>query len=190
MSQQQQLKFARRTIDRLRELDQQTHAAYYEMGQLLSTIKHGEMHKWLGYDSFAHLVEEELSFTSGTAHRYASTYQHFKRLGYNKTESLKLMNEFGITDMSEYLPSAKNKVGVRAIKARIDERRAKQKEITFWMTAEDHQVVLKALKKCGCTVHDSGKLNNSSIALVNLSKMVVEGKRPDLYLVKQLARRA
>ncbi len=80
--------------------------AYYDMGRLLSAIKHGKLWETLGYDSMAHLIEEELTFSSNAGHSYINLYRRFQQLGYTQTESLELINEHGITRMGEYLRTA------------------------------------------------------------------------------------
>ena len=155
-------------LDRVIELDKLTMGHYYEMGQLLSSIAYGKLWDVLGYESFPHLVEEELSFTTGSAFRYAHLYRNFRRLSYNKTESLNLLNEFGLTHMAEYLATAKQKVGSRAVGNRIAEIIARRQQVNFTLTREQHQEMLRIMGKLGLEKGPSGRFRNSSETFVEM----------------------
>lgn len=180
----QKAKYARRLLSELVALDHQTTNAYYEMGRILSAIDHGQLYDTLGYGSMSELVEGELSFTTGTAARYLSTYRHFRRLHYGKQEALALMNEHGYTYISEYLPSAKQKVGKRAIKNRIAEIKAKNQQINFTLTPSEHQETLRTLTALGGSVGDSGRLNHSSEAFMKLIRSYNDRQRPSAEVVR------
>lgn len=170
-------------LDRLKDLDRQTTGAYYEMGSLLSAIKHGRLYDRLGYDSLGHMIDKELSFTRSTAYRYLHVYRDFNRLGYTKPQALEILRQFGLTDLSRYLAAARQKVGIRAIRNQINRIKAEKKEMTFWIPAKDHPTVIRVLREHGCTVHDSGMLDGSSLAFLNLIRTASKSERPNLKLV-------
>ena len=173
--------YAAKLIDQLRELDATVHGAYFDMGRILSSIAHGKLYDTLGYDSLAHLIEEELSFSSSQGYRYLHTYRHFKQLGYNKTESLDLINEFSFSHMTRYLPTAKVKVGKRAVKNAIEKQLEESKQINVQLNGSDLRMLVAVLKEHGAEESDTGRLMHSSEALMSLARSA--RKQPALKAV-------
>lgn len=169
-------------LDSLIALDAEVHGAYYEMGQILSAIEHGGLWDVLEYDSLTHLVEEELSISPSQARRYMNTFRHFKRLGYNKSEALDLMSEFSFTNMSNYLPTAKDKVGKRAIKNAIARMIEEHKQINFQLAGDDLRLLVEVLQSFGAEYTDTGRLMNSSDALMSLARSSLPVKNPTRHL--------
>lgn len=162
---------ALKILDQLIALDQQTGRAFYEMGQLLYSIKQGKLWQQMGYESFMHMVEEELSFSVGTAHSYATVYAHFKRLGYTTTEAHDLLYTFGLRRMREVLPGLKQKAGSRAISTCIEERDRTQ--MTFWLSSQEKAEVLDVLCDFGAIVPEDGvNLMHSSEAFMDVIRAV------------------
>jgi hypothetical protein len=173
-------KYAERMIDKLIELDQQVHFAYYEMGQILSSIAHGKLHLILGYDSMGELIEEELSFSPGMGFKYLNTYNHFKRLGFNESEALSLINEFSFTQMARYVATAKTKVGKRAINNAIKKQIEESRQINFSLSNNDLALLRRVLITLGAEERE-GRLLHSSEALIALAREY--DKRPKLKAV-------
>ena len=157
-------------LDRLKHLDYQTVEAYYDMGSIISSIQHGKLFDVLQYDSMTHLVEEELTYTPSTAFKYATMYRHFRRLHYLKPEALTILKKFGITHMCDVLPRMKDKIGVRAIKSRIDS--IDQNQINFTLTNKELDDCHQALTKMGATRTDGGRYLNSSEAFMDMVREV------------------
>lgn len=166
-------------LDKLIVLDDQTTGAYYEMGQILAAISHNNLFDLLGYSSMAHLVEEELSFTSTTGHRYANMFRHFRRLHYNKAESLSLLKKCGFTHLCDVLPGITSKIGERAIAARIKNLNINQ--INFTVTDDELAKCHQALAKMGAMRSDRGRFINSSQAFMDMVAEV--NRRPALKAV-------
>jgi hypothetical protein len=166
-------------LDRLIELDYQTVEAYYDMGSIISAMQHGNICDLLQYDSMAHLVEEELTFTPSTAYKYATMYRHFRRLHYLKPEAIVILKKFGITHMCDVLPGIKDKIGVRAIKSRIDS--LNQNQINFTLTDKQLNECHSALTKMGAEKSDTGRYLNSSEAFMDMVRGV--NKQPRLKSV-------
>lgn len=173
--------YAANLLDRLISLDDQVTGAFFEMGQILSAVEHGKLWDQLGYQSFAHLVEEEMSFTSGTAGKYLHTYRHFKRLGYKKTEALDLIREFSFTRVAEYLAQAKDKVGKRAVANAIAKNLENKKQLNFTVNAEQYETVKRALRAHGAEQSEGGRWDHSSDAFVDIMKDAA--RRPKLKAV-------
>lgn len=171
--------YAEKLLDKLRELDYQTVGAYYEMGNIIASIRHGKLYDVLGYESLTHLVDEELSFSPATAGNYGAMCNHFKRLHYNKSESIELLKQFGLTHMCQVLPSITDKIGSRAIKNRIDS--LDQNQINFTLNDAELIECHRALTKMGAMVTDTGRYKNSSAALMDMVREV--NKRPVLKAV-------
>lgn len=161
-------------LNRLRELDQQTTKAYYEMGQLLCAIRRDKLYEQLGYDTFSMLIEEELSFSHGTAGQYIIMYTRFQQLGYTKKEALALLYECGYTDVCRYLHQAERKVSIRAVRKRIQEMRAEFVQINFGLTKKDYQLVKRVLIEYGADPKE-GRLMHASRALTNMAKSARKG---------------
>ena len=153
-------------LDTLIGLDQQTTRAYYEMGQLLHSFNTGRLFEVLGYESFKHMVEEELTFSVATAQHYTRLYAESKRLKYTKPETLKLLREHGFTQLSRVLPSLKQKLGTRAIKTRIDALDMHQ--INFTLTTAELTEVHAALAALGATQTDNGRYLRSTEAFMEM----------------------
>ena len=162
--------YANTLLDKLIVLDDQTTGAYYEMGQILSAIQQNRLFDVLGYDSMTHLVEEELSFTPSTAFRYGALFRNFRRLHYNKAESLKLLKKFGMTHLSDVLLSMKDKLGERAIRTRI--KNLDQNQINFTVTDNQLSQCHQALTKMGAVRAEGGRYLNSSQAFMDMVKEV------------------
>ena len=171
--------YANTLLDKLIVLDDQTTGAYYDMGQILSAIQHGKLFDVLGYNSMHEMVVEELSFTPSTAHRYANTFRHLRRLHYNKAESLSLLKKCGYSHLSDVLPNMKDKIGYRAIRKRI--RALNQNQINFTVTDKELTETHRALAKMGAVQSDHGRFLNSSQAFMDMVKEV--NKRPVLKAV-------
>lgn len=154
-------------LTRLVELDRQTHGAYYDMGQLLQSFKANRLWELLGYESFPAMVEEELSFSTQTAYRYASTYRHLQRLRYSKAESLALLGEFGFTRVSEYVIHAKDKVDRETVARRM-QKYVRARVINFMLDPDDYERAVKALLAEGAEFTEGGNLKNSSSAFMRL----------------------
>jgi hypothetical protein len=172
-------KYVASLLDKLIELDVTTVGAYYEMGRILHSFKQGDLHADIGYESFGHMVEEELSYSTATAHSYSALYRHFQRLHYNKAEALDLLRKFGKTHLSEVLPSLNSKIGARAIKARIDNLGHNQ--INFTLDNEELAEAQRALLKMGAMKSDNGRYLNSSEAFMDMVREV--NKKPVLKSV-------
>jgi hypothetical protein len=172
--------YAAQLLDRLISLDQQVHGAFYEMGQILSAIAHGKLYDILGYVSTGHLIEEELSFSNSQGYRYLHTFRHFKRLGYNKTEALDLINEFSFSHMSRYLPTANQKVGKRAVGNAIEKQIEQAKQINFQLKKKDLDLLKRVLISLGAEDRE-GRLLHSSEALMALAREY--DRRPKLKAV-------
>lgn len=158
-------KHATTLLDTLIALDKTTVKAYYEMGQILHSIRESNLATILGYDSFPHLVEEELSYSPGSAHRYCKMFTDFKRLHYNKKEALKLLEKFGMTHVADVMPDLKAKIGERAMKNRIEN--LPNHQINFMLSANDYDKCQKALIKLGAAPSiNTGRLMHASHALM------------------------
>ena len=162
--------YANKLLDQLIDLDKQTTAAYYEMGRILYVIKTSKLYEVLGYESLTHLIEEELSFTASTAHNYRNVYQQFVRLNYHRTEALSMMDKFGLKHMAQVLPKLKTKIGVRAMKNRVDE--IDEKQLTIWMPKKDYEEVAKALTSVGGMRDEAGRWKNSSEAILEIARII------------------
>jgi len=156
-------KIARKLLDQLIELDHTTQAAHYEMGRIIATLTDSKLYIELGYESMSQLIEEELSFLPGTANKYAMTYRHFQRLHYSKKEALKVIMACSFTHVTAALPSAKQKMGERAINNWIAAHNPIQ--INFAFNKEDHAYMVQVLKSFGA-IETNGQLRNSSAALL------------------------
>lgn len=170
-------KQAEKMLDRLIELDAQTMEAYYDMGSLISSMQHGQMHKILEYSSMTQLIEEELTYTPSTAFKYASMYRHFRRLHYLKHEAVSLLKEFGLTHMCDILPAMKDKLGVRAIRQRV--AAIDEYQINFTLNSAELDACHRALTRMGAVQSDGGRYENSSaafMAMVNQVNLVANKK--------------
>ena len=178
--------YAGKLLNRLKELDYQTVEAYYDMGSIISSMQHGKLYDLLGYSSMGALVEEELTYTPSTSGKYAQMYRHFRRLHYLKHEALELLKKFGVTHMCDVLPSMTDKIGVRAIKNRIDA--IDDHQINFTLTQKQLDQCHKALKKMGAEQSDEGRWLNSSEAFMhmvnNINAMNIEEEAKKLRAVK------
>ena len=175
-----QKQYAASLLDRLRSLDDQVTGAFFEMGQILSGIEHGKLWELIGYESFGHLVVEEMSFTAGTAGKYLHTYRHFKRLGYNKTEAIDLIQSFSFTRVTEYLANAQAKVGKRAVANAIDKILANKRQINFTVNAEQYELIERVLQQNGASQSDFGRWEHSTEAFV---RVISKAERPKLKVV-------
>lgn len=175
-------KYVASLLDKLVELDVTTTGAYYEMGRILHSFKQGGLHDIIGYESFAHMVEEELSYSPASAHSYSSLYRHFQRLHYNKAESLELLRKFGKTHLMDVLPGLNAKIGQRAIKTRIDA--IDKHQINFTLTTTELDECHHALKILGAEQEESGgRWKNSSEALMGMVKQVNYSAKNNIKLV-------
>jgi hypothetical protein len=178
--------YAKKLLDRLIELDYQTVEAYYDMGSIISSIQHGKLYKLLEYNSMTHLIEEELTYTPSTAFKYGQMFRHFRRLRYLKHEAVELLKKFGLTHMCEILPKMKDKIGVRAIKNRINA--IDDHQINFTLTSAQLDLAHEALKKMGAMKADGGRWLNSSEAFMhmvnNVNAMDIEKEAAKLRVVK------
>ena len=168
-------KYVSTLLDNLIALDQQTSRAYYEMGQLLHSFRTDKLYAIVGYESFAQLVEEELTFSVGTATSYIAMYAHFKRLKYTKNEALGLLQEFGYSHMSKVLGDVKQKLGARAIKTRIESLDLHQ--INFTLTAAELNEVHAALAALGAKQTEQGRYMNSTSAFMEMVRSVKCNKK-------------
>jgi len=171
--------YATNLLDRLIKLDDEVTGAFFEMGQILSALEHGKLWDILGYQSFAHLVEEEMSFTSGTAGKYLHTYRHFKRLGYNKSESLELIRSFSFTRVAEWAAKATQKVGKRAVGNAIQKILENKHQINFTCNKQEYEDVKRVLKEHGASVDEStGRWTGSTVAFVDVIREASGGRLP------------
>lgn len=166
--------YAAKLLDRLRELDYQTIEAYYDMGSIISSMRYGKLYDLLGYDSMTHLVVEELTFGPSTASRYASMFNHFRRLHYVKQEAVDLLQKFGLTHMADVLPKMTSKMGQRAIKNRIDA--LDQHQINFTLTQKQLEKTHRALVKNGARQSEEGRWLNSSEAFMEMVEQHSNGQ--------------
>lgn len=124
-------------LDKLKEIDAKTAKAYYEMGQILSSLEHGDLYREIGYPSFFAMVEEELSFAPSTALCYLHTYRHFKRLKYKKSEALDLIHKYSFTRVSHVLPTLKQAISSRAMRNQVTADRERASVVSFMLTKEE-----------------------------------------------------
>lgn len=167
--------YAKKLLDSLVELDRKTQSAYYEMGRILYSLRQGKLYDILGYDSMAHLIEEELSFSAGTASTYAKAYREFARLNYHKLEALNMLEQFGLRHMARILPSLDTKIGVRAMKNRVEQ--LDEKQLTIWLHGKEYDEVATALEIVGGERDENGRWKNSSEAILALARNVNKNGR-------------
>jgi hypothetical protein len=163
--------YAKKLLERLVELDFQTVEAYYDMGSIISSMQHGKLYELLDYNSMTELIENELTYTPSTGGKYASMFRHFRRLHYLKHEAVDLLKKFGLTHMCDVLPGINDKIGQRAIKARID--KIDEHQINFTLTSNELDLCHKALEKMGAEQSDAGRWLNSSEAFMNMVNRIV-----------------
>lgn len=168
-----QEEFARRLLDRLIELDYQTVEAYYEMGSIISSLMHGRLYDVLGYPSMGYLIEEELTFTPSTGMKYGQMYQHFRRLKYTKAEAISLLKKFGLTHMVKVLPKMDQKIGERAVKARIE--KLDDYQINFTLNGEQLKQANAALEKMGAKRQTHRWMNSSEAFMAMVEKVLTNG---------------
>jgi len=173
--------YAKKLLDRLVELDYQTVEAYYDMGSIISSMQHGKLYQLLEYKSMTELVVNELTYTPSTAFKYGQMYRQFRRLHYVKDESVELLKKFGLTHMSEVLPHMKDKIGIRAIKKRIDA--IDDHQINFTLSGIELEKAHEALMKHGAERSDNGRWLNSSEAFMSMVETFTNGA-PKLRAVK------
>ena len=178
-----QKQYATSLLDRLISLDEQVTGAFFEMGQILSGIEHGKLWDMLGYQSFGNLVEEEMSFTSGTAGKYYHTYRHFKRLGYSKTEALDLIRTFSFTRVAEWAANATTKVGKRAVGNAIRKILENKRQINFTVNKEEYELIELVLSEHGASLNDNGRWLNSTPAFVEAMRDARKKSAPKLKAV-------
>jgi len=174
-------KQAEAMLDRLIELDYQTVEAYYDMGSIISSMQHGRIWEILEYNSMSHLVEEELTYTPTTAFKYATMYRHFRRLHYLKHEAVDLLKRFGLTHMCDVLPKMKDKIGVRAIKKRIDA--IDELQLNFTLHGGEVDEVHQALRSMGARPSKNGRWADSSISLLRMAREINKNQTPTFKVV-------
>lgn len=159
--------YAEELLDRLTALDLATVENYYDMGAIISALKHGKLYTMVGYDSFKELVGCELSFTESTASKYGRMYDNFTKFKYTKTEAIDLLSRFGLTNMHEELIKMTKKLGVRAIQRRIAAKDVEQ--ICFSFTHEESEEIHTALRTFGARPSKNGKRwNDTSVAFLSI----------------------
>lgn len=171
--------YANKILDQLIDLDVATNVGYYEMGRLLSAISKNTLWDIMGYESFPHMVSEELSFASGTANHYVSLYDNLRRLKYNKTESLKLIQEHSMTRLVDVIPSINAKISSKALGKRIADLDTKQ--LNFMVTSKELAEAQRALAKLGATMSKTGRRQHSSEAFMTMIRDV--NKQPAVKAV-------
>lgn len=176
--------YAKKLLDRLVELDYQTVEAYYDMGSIISSMQHGKLYDLLDYRHMSELIENELTFSAATGMKYASMYRHFRRLHYLKHEATDLLKKFGLTHMCDVLPNITDKIGVRAIKNRIDA--IDEHQINFTLNGKQLEQCHTALAKLGAEQSDAGRYKNSSEAFMNMVEIALASghSAPKLVAVK------
>lgn len=167
--------FAAKLLDSLVEYDQQMSSAYYEMGRILHAISQDKLWDMLGYESMAHLVESELSFTPTTAAKYANTYRLFKQFGYQKAEALNLILDHSYTQLANILPGIKQKLGTRALGKRIRTYMEENHQVNFQLNKKEYDMLVKKLTDHGA-IFDKGKLRHASAALVEVLQLINDTK--------------
>lgn len=185
MAANDQSKYAAQLLDKLIELDYQTVEAYYDMGSIISSMQHGKLYEQLDYNSMTELVEHELTYTPSTAFKYANMYRHFRRLHYLKHEAVELLKKFGLTHMCDVLPKMNDKIGVRAIKKRIDA--IDEHQINFTLNNDQLAKAHRALRQMGAEQSDgSGRWLNSSEAFMQMVELINQAPnaKPLLKVVK------
>lgn len=156
--------YAKKLLDQLIRLDKEVQDAKYEMGRILSAIAHGQLYDLLGYNSLGALIDEELSFARGSGFKYLSTFRHFRRLHYTKTEALDLIHKHSFTKVSSVLPSIESKISATAISRRIAS--IDKVQINFTLTKSQHALLEAWLFEYGAEKGEDGRLENSSKALM------------------------
>jgi hypothetical protein len=154
-------------LDMLKKLDKTVNAAYYEMGCILTALADG-VYDVLGYESFSHLVEDELSFTPSAAHSYMRLYKDLKRLKYNKKESLDLIDTFSKTNLVQVLPHLKDKVSKTVMKNRIAKLGVHQ--VNFMLDTAEYAEMEQALDSLGVTLSTTGRRMHSSDAFMSMCR--------------------
>ena len=174
--QDQAIKAAQVLLDAVIQLDREVQAAYYEMGRILTALKEDKLYDLLGYDSMHALIEEELSVTPSTAYGYIKLYKTMKEHGYKRDEAIDFVNEFGMTNVIMVLKSEPKKLGKRAMKTRIET--LPNRQMTFWFTTDNEELIHEALEKAGGIYdEESGRWKNASEALIEMARMVLNGRR-------------
>jgi hypothetical protein len=157
---------AQQILARLKELDQMTADAYYEMGQLLFTIETSQMYFMLGYHSTSELIREELSFTHGTGWGYIRMYGRMRELKFSKQEGVEAIKKHGVTNVRNAVFEVQNKNPKKlaeVIRKEVKDRRS----LSFTLSAAEFEEVKEMLERHGAKYHEDSKFTNSRVALMN-----------------------
>lgn len=184
MAQRNTKQYANQLLDRLIELDATLSGAYYEIGRILSAIQHSKLWEILGYPSLTALIEEELTFSAGTGFTYLRAYRRFRQLHYTESEALDLLTEFGIARMSDYLATAKVKVGKRAIANAIAKFKRDHQQINFTVDQRGAEKLERVLTKYGAIRSDNGRWEGSGEAFNAMLDALDNGNGAKLRVVK------
>jgi hypothetical protein len=157
-------------LDELKSLDHTVSRAYYEMGRLLAAITDHGLYDQLGYNSIHELVEEELSFSPGTAYKYMSAYRQFRRLKYSKSEAYNIINTFGYTNVIKVLPGLKNKAGPLAIRRRLEANPRHQ--LNIMLSDDQYRQTMAVYDALGAIHSPAGKVMNSSEIFLEIIERV------------------
>lgn len=160
--------YAAMMLDKLIALDKTTQSAYYEMGRILQSFYQDHLYDILGYPHFKALVEEELSYSYTTAHKYRKVYKRFRELKYNKNEAIQLINTFGYTQMSKVLPGMTNKLGKRAIRNRVEQ--IDEYFMNFMLHGDEYDEALAVFAEYGAQFSAEGRINNSSEVFMEIMR--------------------
>lgn len=162
-------------LTKINQLATREATCVFELGRELSIIKQNKLFEDAGFAHWGHFIgSKSLEMIPSKATRYAGIYENLQRLGYKTDECKQLIQEFNTTALSDILPKLDKKVTAKTIAKRLNNA-AEYKQIAFSGFDEDgFQVVMEALAKCGMETNENGRRSNTGVALVEMSKKVLE----------------
>lgn len=157
-------KLASQLIVKVRELNSRMAADQYELCRCLATLHSSQLHVDFGYANFEEFCHHELPFTYGYSLSFIRFITHTKRLKYNKTEAIEIIEHVGISKAKVILANLDAKISI----SKINKLYSKSSKFSFDITPTDEKLLTKKLLKYGLDVNENGRRMNATSTMLKL----------------------
>lgn len=164
-------------VHELRELKLGQAESVYRQGELLTEVKDERMHQVMGYSRLKDFVEQELDMTYSSVQTIINIYTRSIELQYTSEDTVQMIQEHGITNLSRVLNSMNKKVQAPTVAKKVAVVQQSQRQLTIsYMTKTEEAQALRALRAFGLEENQNGRRSNIKEAFMAMFEEVNKKK--------------
>lgn len=165
-------------IQKLHKHLEQRATETYEICQILASVRAQRLYEMLGYDTFDEFcTESQLSISTPMAHIHCRCFELLKELKYKKAESLEILSEMSVHELTKVLRGLDRKVKLSTLKRHALEYYREHSQLNFTFDADKLARVEAILAEYGLDYTEAGTRRGASEALLAALEQAAPSRR-------------